>query len=200
MVMPLAPESGISVFTLISQVKKSVVAEETPKIKPGAGLKDVTVNVVQDVRAKATNIPEGREPAKPVRTTSRPALISPSTGTLSLAIVDMLALVWLAVALALAILALVCNFKLWRIIKSQRPLTEGKILDLLEDCKAEMGIQTLLGVVVTDKVKSPALFGVVRPRLLLPEGVLETLSVDELRYVFVHELAHINATTSISAG
>jgi len=70
-------------------------------------------------------------------------------------------------------------------------LTEGKILDLLEDCKVQVGVQTILGVIVTDKVKSPALFGVVRPRLLLPEGMLETLSAEELRYVFLHELAHL---------
>jgi hypothetical protein len=70
-------------------------------------------------------------------------------------------------------------------------LTDQKILDLLEDCKSEMGIRTILGVVITDKVKSPALFGFVRPRLLLPAGIIETLSLKELRYVFLHELAHL---------
>jgi Tol biopolymer transport system component len=54
-----------------------------------------------------------------------------------------------------------------------------------------MGIRIILGVVATDKVKSPALFGFIRPRLLLPKGMLETLSREELRYVFLHELAHL---------
>ncbi len=70
-------------------------------------------------------------------------------------------------------------------------MTDQKILDLLEDCKAEMGIRTTLGVVATDKVKSACLFGFVRPRLLLPKGMIEALNREELRYVFLHELGHL---------
>ncbi|MDH4240212.1 MAG: M56 family metallopeptidase, partial [Phycisphaerae bacterium] len=45
--------------------------------------------------------------------------------------------------------------------------------------------------IVTDKVKGPALFGFVRPRLLLPVGVVETHSEKELRHIFLHELSHL---------
>jgi len=83
------------------------------------------------------------------------------------------------------------NLHLWWLVTRERPLTDQKILDLLEDCKSEMGIRTILGVVITDKVKSPALFGFVRPRLLLPTGITENLSLKELRHVFLHELAHL---------
>jgi TonB family protein len=40
-------------------------------------------------------------------------------------------------------------------------------------------------------VKSPALFGYFRPRLLLPEGTLEKLNHTELAYIFMHELGHL---------
>jgi hypothetical protein len=76
-------------------------------------------------------------------------------------------------------------------VKRERPITDQEILDLLEDCKMEMGVQTIIGVVVSDKIKSPALFGFVRPRLLLPQGMIETFGLEELRYVFIHELAHL---------
>jgi TonB family protein len=65
------------------------------------------------------------------------------------------------------------------------------VLDLLEDCKRRMKINTVLGIMVTGKVKSPALFGYIRPRLLLPEGILEELNDTELAYVFMHELGHL---------
>jgi len=55
----------------------------------------------------------------------------------------------------------------------------------------QMGVETILAVVVSDKIKSPALFGFVRPRLLLPQGMLETYGLEELRYVFIHELGHL---------
>ena len=37
----------------------------------------------------------------------------------------------------------------------------------------------------------PALWGVVRPTILLPPGLCERLSAEQLRFVFLHELAHV---------
>jgi beta-lactamase regulating signal transducer with metallopeptidase domain len=108
-----------------------------------------------------------------------------------LRVADILAFVWLAGSLVLAGYVFVSNFRLWRIIKSVRPLTEERILDLLEDCKRQTGVETILGIIVTDKVKGPALFGFVRPRLLLPMGIIETHSTKELRHIFLHELSHL---------
>jgi beta-lactamase regulating signal transducer with metallopeptidase domain len=113
------------------------------------------------------------------------------SGSYSLRVTDVLALVWLLGALVLAAYVIVSNFKMWRIVKTVRPLTDQRILEVLEDCKEEMGVQTIVGIVVADRVKSPALFGFVRPRLLLPEGIIETLSVKELRHIFLHELSHL---------
>jgi Tol biopolymer transport system component len=102
-----------------------------------------------------------------------------------------LSLLWLAGAVLLGGYVLARSLWLWRAVKRERPITDQQILDLLEDCKMQMGVQTILGVVVTNKIKSPALFGFVRPRLLLPQGLLEGLSLDELQHVFLHELAHL---------
>ena len=105
--------------------------------------------------------------------------------------VNMVPLLWLLGVVVLVIYVCAGNFHLWWLVTRERPLTDQKILDLLEDCKSEMGIRTILGVVITDKVTSPALFGFVRPRLLLPAGMLDALSPKELRHVFLHELAHL---------
>jgi bla regulator protein BlaR1 len=124
-----------------------------------------------------------------------PVAIQPRDVDLSagpvLRVKDMLAFVWLAGSLVLAGYVIVSNFRLWRIVKSVRPLTDQSILDLLEDCKGQTGVETILGIIVTDKVKSPALFGFVRPRLLLPVGIIETHSEKELRHIFLHELSHL---------
>jgi beta-lactamase regulating signal transducer with metallopeptidase domain len=102
-----------------------------------------------------------------------------------------LPLLWLVGVLIMAGYVCVRNISLWLTVKRERPITDQEILDLLEDCKMEMGVQTIIGVVVSERIKSPALFGFVRPRLLLPQGMLETYELDELRYVFIHELAHL---------
>ncbi|UCD49695.1 MAG: hypothetical protein JSW27_19445 [Phycisphaerales bacterium] len=102
-----------------------------------------------------------------------------------------LSLLWLTGAVLLAGYILVRNFGLWWTVRQERVVTDQQLLESLEDAKMQMGVQTVLGVVVTDKVRCPALFGFVRPRLLLPQGLLEALSPGELHYVFLHELAHL---------
>jgi beta-lactamase regulating signal transducer with metallopeptidase domain len=112
------------------------------------------------------------------------------TGLVPTKAAETVAVTWFVGAVALGIIAMIFNIKFWRIIKSQRPLTEGRVLDLFEDCKSQMRIQTIIGIIVTANVESPAFFGVIRPRLLLPSGLVESLRREELRYVFLHELAH----------
>jgi beta-lactamase regulating signal transducer with metallopeptidase domain len=102
-----------------------------------------------------------------------------------------LPVLWLVGTVLIAGYIFFRSIRLWRIVKRERPITDSEILDLLEDCKMQMGIQTILGVVVSDRIKSPALFGFIRPRLLLPQGMLETFNHEELRYVFIHELCHL---------
>ena len=105
--------------------------------------------------------------------------------------VRMLPLLWLVGTVVMTGYVCIRNISLWLTVKRERPITDQKILELLEDCKMEMGVQTILGVVVSDRIKIPALFGFIRPRLLLPQGMLETYGLEELRYVFIHELAHL---------
>ena len=54
-----------------------------------------------------------------------------------------------------------------------------------------MKIRARVDLLETSLVKSPALFGVLRARLLLPPGLVDRFTPAELRYVFLHELAHV---------
>ncbi len=102
-----------------------------------------------------------------------------------------LAWLWAAGALGLAGCAAVNHYKIHRGVTRRRPLIDGPTLNLLEDCKALMGVRTPVTLIETEAVKSPALFGFVRPRLLLPVGLASGFTREELRHVFLHELAHI---------
>jgi beta-lactamase regulating signal transducer with metallopeptidase domain len=99
--------------------------------------------------------------------------------------------IWLAGAVMLSAFLLASAMHLGRKIRRQRLVTNEAVLTLLEDCKQEMGVPTPLVLLETSSVKSPALLGFVRPRLLLPEGLLRSFSLPELRFVFLHELGHV---------
>ena len=106
-------------------------------------------------------------------------------------ILEIATTIWLLGVAILSFHLLLATLTLWLLVKAERPLTKQKILDLLEDCKKEMGIQTIIGLIPTDKIESPALFGYLRPRLLFPKHHITTLNEKELRHVFLHELAHL---------
>ena len=102
-----------------------------------------------------------------------------------------LAWLWAAGAFFLMSCAVINQYKVRRRVERQRPLTDEPMLNLLEDCKGLMGVTTPVTLIETEMTKSPALFGFVRPRLLLPTGLVSSFTREDLRHVFLHELAHV---------
>jgi beta-lactamase regulating signal transducer with metallopeptidase domain/N-acetylneuraminic acid mutarotase len=102
-----------------------------------------------------------------------------------------LGFLWLAGTLILIGRVMLESIRLQRNIAPKRLVTDSAVLELLEDCKQLMGVRVPVVLVQTDLVPSPVLYGFLRPRLLLPTGILQNFSRDELRFVFLHELAHV---------
>lgn len=71
------------------------------------------------------------------------------------------------------------------------PVWDEPTLDLLAQSKAVMGVRRPVELAETTRISSPAISGWWRPRILLPVGLLRRLSVDETRFLFLHELAHV---------
>ncbi|MGE3311217.1 MAG: M56 family metallopeptidase [Limisphaerales bacterium] len=98
---------------------------------------------------------------------------------------------WIPGAVALGILLYRDHRRLRNALKYTLPVTDSYILDLLQQSKAIMRVRGTVLLVEGEQVTSPALCGFRRPRLLVPTGLLERLSTDEIRYLFLHELAHL---------
>jgi beta-lactamase regulating signal transducer with metallopeptidase domain len=98
--------------------------------------------------------------------------------------------VWVAGALASGLSVLVPTWRAHRAWSGLRFSTDSRLLNLLENAKAQAGVTAPIGLVVSEKVPAPALLGWLRPRLLLPRALAETGSTLELRAVLLHELAH----------
>lgn len=110
---------------------------------------------------------------------------------INLSLDEILLLTWLIGALFLGSYYIYRNLRFWFSIKKKPMLADRDLLALLEDCKKRMKVNRVIGITVTNEVKSPALFGYLRPRILLPRGVLEKLSHPELTCMFMHELGHL---------
>ena len=54
-----------------------------------------------------------------------------------------------------------------------------------------MGIRRSIRVIETDALSSPAVCGILRPVIVLPRGLLGSMSTMHLEWILLHELAHI---------
>jgi len=81
--------------------------------------------------------------------------------------------------------------RVWRHVRHAPVVTDARVMSLLEACKAELRVHTPLVIQKVVDLPSPALVGLMRPRLLLDEALLESLSEEELRHVLLHELIHL---------
>jgi beta-lactamase regulating signal transducer with metallopeptidase domain len=172
--LPWTIPSSVSVFNLLSLPKASAaVATLRAKAEPQG-------TPAPRAAAVPAAQPENTSAAKPVDTAPgfRVSL-------------SQVLLAWAVGALALAVCLVITHYRLWRRVTPRRPLIDARVLNLLEDCKQLMGLRVPVTLVETPAVGSPSLFGFVRPRLLLPEGLTRNFSPEELRYVFLHELSHI---------
>jgi len=101
-----------------------------------------------------------------------------------------LALTWAAGAAGLASLYLRNLLRFHRVRRGARP-ADGKAEAIFEECRKELRVRGNVRLLEGAGVESPAIFGWWRPTLLLPLGLHERLDAMQLRYVLLHELAHV---------
>ncbi len=99
-------------------------------------------------------------------------------------------LVWFIVVACMLLLLLqriifVCG------LVAQAKKASGMMGDALEFCRRRMGIRSQVCLKVSVNTSSPAVCGLFRPVILVPENLGESLGSNGLRTVLLHELAHI---------
>lgn len=101
------------------------------------------------------------------------------------------AMVWLAGVLILLFFVIIVNIVFAVNVRKQNLRANEQTNKILKECKLKMGIKTDLPIVLTDAVKAPALYGLIRPSLLLPVNIEEQIDSNQLQYIMLHELAHL---------
>jgi beta-lactamase regulating signal transducer with metallopeptidase domain/protocatechuate 3,4-dioxygenase beta subunit len=81
--------------------------------------------------------------------------------------------------------------RLRSLLRGHRVLDRGPAPAILTTCLEKSRIRRPVVLLLTDANTSPAVVGLIRPRIIISEQTLATLSSDELRWLFRHELAHV---------
>ena len=89
-------------------------------------------------------------------------------------------------------LALVCReqLRLHKILASAREVRDGKMREMFSCCRRQTGAERRVLLVSSSQVKSPFTAGLLRPKVLLPEGLERKIGQEDLKYVLLHELEH----------
>lgn len=75
--------------------------------------------------------------------------------------------------------------------RASQPLANAEVHRLLAEARRVMRITRRIRLAATDRLTSPAVVGVVVPTLILPMSLVTTLTPEQIRFVLLHELAHI---------
>lgn len=163
LLVPVGPASSFSVFNLVAV--ETVHPAEIAFADGNAG--------------RASARPDGLKPvvrpAPPARTPWIPALLA----------------LWSAGACFVIARAVVQTHRFRRRLADAADVDRDDVRVLVDQCRAALSVRRRVRVVTTSAVATPSLHGWLRPTLLLPEGFLGAFTLEQLRYVVLHELAHL---------
>ncbi|MBB3128904.1 beta-lactamase regulating signal transducer with metallopeptidase domain [Paenibacillus rhizosphaerae] len=106
-----------------------------------------------------------------------------------LSVRSILITVWLTGAALLLIRLVIANVRYTRLLGRHSQETDPGMVQMLGEAKARMGVRRSIGLKLSPAVSSPTLFGVIRPRMIMPPGMAE-LDEAQQKHIFLHELAH----------
>jgi len=109
----------------------------------------------------------------------------------SIELSSILFFIWAAVSIFLFLYLFWKNIRILALVRKEKPIIKSKWLELLENCKQELKLYTPVQLVETRHIRTPTLMGFIRPRILLPEGILNAMTESEIRLIFMHELTHL---------
>jgi len=99
-------------------------------------------------------------------------------------------LVWVAVVVAMGLLLLQrAIFVIGLVAQAQNPTQ--LMNETFNFCCGQMGIKSKVGLKVSANTASPAVCGLFRPVILVPQNLAPTLGSSRLRPILLHELAHV---------
>lgn len=106
-------------------------------------------------------------------------------------VVPPLLLGWAAVTVWLIGRVIIAWIRLRRVVVEARPISDSAARELHAEVCTGMGMVEVPELRSSSDVASPIVAGVLRPRVILPETLLDQIHAQSLRQVLTHEAAHV---------
>lgn len=184
LILPWVPESSLSLFNILNFEQHTAIIQTTTPEEHSIQVKIVNPGTNVTELSKSNN-QEGRSISAAQVNQSSEGYVQNFTINLKI-----LYFIWLSVALIIG-LCILLNSLIFEIkFKKHNEIVKREVFNIFLECKYKLNIYRNIPVIETPCVKSPTLVGFIYPRLLLPIDVLNIITVEQLNYVFLHELVH----------
>lgn len=179
MLLPWVPESSISLYNLFSFADKPIAL-------PFSAMDD------ERGRLSAEHAAGINESSRILDKNMSGADRSDVTNNESPAFIhSALSLSWLLGVLAITAYVLVSNRKFSRrMMNGSYVVSDEASLRVLQQCREDLNIKRTLPLLISNGVSSPTLYGVLRPKILLPGKYFAQFRNEELRHILLHEFVH----------
>ncbi len=195
LLIPIAPQSPVSLFNLVphGMPDKSFMPKwntEQPHSSEAGFEPKVALN-----HSEAANL----NPAPmPKQTEESNAIVQPSPKMHTYekdrdepqTMLTIGSLVWVAGLLCLSMYYLFVAVRFKRLVGTSRKLDNREVLSILEACKQKLGITATIPVYETDRLHSPCIYGLTKPRVYLPADIVTIADSRQLTHILLHELTH----------
>ena len=168
LLMPFAPVSSFSVFSVRTPVEESAAS---PRWR--VRIAESTAPVVSADTRHAIS----QSGARSVRPGWDVRMVFPA--------------LWIAGVVAQVIVLGWSALKMRRHLVAAGSISEPRLTVLAAECAQRLRLKGEVPLLESDAISGPAVIGLWCPRLLLPRGLAAQLSDDELRFVLLHECAHL---------
>ena len=196
LIIPVFPESPLSVFNLAhisfkTQIYPPFLNRPVAYVVPVSHIASTIPNAVLDQNNQAPAFLNRDHPI--LEQTREQASVSAIQQVVAkrFPIFSVLAWIWIAGVLFHGGRLCMGSWMLSRKIRDAFSSLDEDVAQIFESCRTTMRVARSPEIVVTSAVQSPALFGFMRIKLLIPSGMAGAFSPGEWRHIFMHELAHI---------
>jgi bla regulator protein BlaR1 len=99
-------------------------------------------------------------------------------------------LIWFGGLVLLGIYYLIVTLRFRKQLRFARQICDEEVLSVLQACSERLGIKPNIPIYEISGFQSPWIYGMIKPKIYLPEDLVVVADSRQLTHVLVHELAH----------
>lgn len=186
LLIPVVPEMSIDINSIVNKVLEQRINAEEEYVVPD------TINFNENGNQKVSNnfIVDNNKNSIQVQNYDSDRNITKTKINIMAIVKTAAAFVW---SIGFLVLCSIFLFGLLRFQKRTVSLDQNKykhISNLVYELVSKLKLHREIPVYISYDIKSPCIIGVVKPKIFIPEYILEMNDSNKLEHIFLHELMH----------